>query len=128
MKEKKRQKRGTEGRVNRMGNALRDIFCPSKEQEKAFKQWIKDIEKQSLKDRKGLKLVREDNILYVSKPFKRFIGDCTFCNSFFDAGGATEGGFCVKHGIACGWGFTCKDNTNKYSIDVSRGADRYEIN
>ena len=68
--------------------------------------------------RESLNFKKHDNGLIVSDPFTGFIGDCEFCKHYDDISNLTTGGYCLLHHVNCGYGFTCKDNTSKYRIDV----------
>lgn len=106
------------GQVKKMRNKLRDIVCPNEKQREALERQAEKIIQESLINREAIRFVHKKGVLYISKPFQGFIGDCTSCKHFYDPGGITEGGDCLKHGISCGWGFTCRDNTSEYSVDI----------
>lgn len=102
-----------------MPNPLRDILLSSKnrlklECEKALPKLIE--RRNSIR----LESAHENNFLYVSRPFKEFIGDCESCSYYRDTNcGFSTGGFCYcnEKGApdTCGYGFTCPYNTSPYN-------------
>ncbi len=93
-----------------MGNALRKVFTSGITQEE-----LKQIEQLGTKLKQHrdteTRLVRYNEILYSAEPFQGFIGDCSFCSHYISPNlGFVTGGDCGLHGIACGNGFTCKNN------------------
>lgn len=102
-----------------MPNPLRDILLSSKnrlklEFEKALPELIE------IRNSIRLESAHEDNFLYASRPFGRFIGDCISCSFYEDTNvGFSEGGFCNCHEKGaprtCGRGFTCPYSTSKYN-------------
>lgn len=72
----------------------------------------------AIESRESLNFKKHDNALIISDPFTGFIGDCEFCKHYDDISNLTTGGYCLLHHVNCGYGFTCKDNTSKYRIDV----------
>ena len=95
--------------------------------DKSFKEgYITDIDallSQALEDRKKIKFKEYKKGLYVSVPFGGFIGDCETCRYYDNVSNVTIGGHCMKHNMACGYGFTCPDNTSKYAIRINNNSD-----
>lgn len=86
--------------------------------EREFREELPEL----IEKRNSIKLEREheDNFLYASRPFGRFIGDCISCSFYEDTNvGFSEGGFCNCHEKGaprtCGWGFTCPYSTSEYN-------------
>ena len=102
-----------------MPNPLRDILLSSKnrlklEFEKALPELIE------IRNSIRLESAHENNFLYVSEPFKGFIGDCEPCRYYKDTNcGFSTGGFCYcnEKGApdTCGYGFTRPYNTSPYN-------------
>ena len=89
--------------------------------DRAFKERTKIYDiliDNAIEFRELLNFKKHDNGLIVSDPFTGFIGDCEFCKHYDDISNLTTGGYCLSHHVNCGYGFTCKDNTSKYRIDV----------
>lgn len=93
--------------------------------DKSFKKRIENIGEMfdtlicnAIEHRQHLDFKKYKDGLYVSDPFTGFIGDCEFCKHYDDISNLTTGGYCLLHHINCGYGFTCKDNTSEYKIDV----------
>lgn len=89
--------------------------------DRAFKERTKIYDiliDNAIEFRESLNFKKHDNGLIVSDPFTGFIGDCEFCKHYDDISNLTTGGYCLSHHVNCGYGFTCKDNTSKYRIDV----------
>lgn len=69
----------------------------------------------------GIKLVetRHSRVLYKSKPFQAFIGDCTSCSHFEETKTHYNGlGYCKKRKVFCGEGYTCKKNDSRYKVSL----------
>ena len=103
-----------------MGVNFRKVFFPTEEERKAQEKWLDEIHRQSVEDRKNVKLIpAKDGLLYCREPFKGFLGDCDYCsNCYGNNQGVSEGGWCKLHGIGCGYGFTCKDNDSEWAIKI----------
>lgn len=89
--------------------------------DRAFKERTKIYDTlidNAIESRELLNFKKYNNGLIVSDPFTGFIGDCEFCKHYDDISNLTTGGYCLLHHVNCGYGFTCKDNTSKYRIDV----------
>lgn len=108
-----------ESELKEMPNPLREAFLNSGSKlEQEFKKALPKL----LEERNSIRLesAHEDNFLYASRPFGRFIGDCISCSFYEDTNvGFSEGGFCNCHEKGaprtCGWGFTCPYSTSKYN-------------
>ena len=108
-----------ESELKEMPNPLREVFLNSGSKlEQEFKKALPGL----LEERNSIRLesAHEDNFLYASRPFGRFIGDCISCSFYEDTNvGFSEGGFCNCHEKGaprtCGWGFTCPYSTSKYN-------------
>lgn len=89
--------------------------------DRAFKERTKIYDiliDNAIEFRESINFKKHDNGLIVSDPFTGFIGDCEFCKHYDDISNLTMGGYCLLHHVNCGYGFTCKDNTSEYKIDV----------
>ena len=108
-----------ESELKEMPNPLREAFLNSGSKlEQEFKKALPKL----LEARNSIRLesAHENNFLYVSRPFKGFIGDCESCHHYKDTNsGCSTGGFCYcdEEGTpnTCGYGFTCPYNTSKYN-------------
>ena len=90
-------------------NLLRKAFLPTPEEIQKSEKMLEEIEKQ-IPITVKLKPDPEKTILMVSEPSQLFKTDCSFCRHYHDEScGMTDGGWCTKHNIKCGWGFTCRD-------------------
>lgn len=108
-----------ESELKEMPNPLREAFLNSGSKlEQEFKKALPKL----LEARNSIRLesAHENNFLYVSRPFKGFIGDCESCHHYKDTNsGCSTGGFCYcnEKGTpnTCGYGFTCPYNTSEYN-------------
>ena len=93
-----------------MNNRFRRIFFPTEEEIKAERERLeKFVAEAKTKPKPNLIEDPTDKRLMKSEPFQHFYGDCTWCKNYVDGPGVTEGGFCEKRGLNCGWGFTCPE-------------------
>ncbi len=92
-------------------NLLRKVFLPTPEELQKSKEMLEELERQIPVT---VNLIpdtdRNRSMLMVSEPFQMFKTDCSFCDYHIDISNSmSEGGWCTKHDINCGRGFTCKD-------------------
>lgn len=101
-----------------MNNRLRKIFFPNKQEIEKFKQQLLQEQKKSIERRNKIKLIKCNNILFVSEPFNTFMGDCEQCSHYLNSPyDFVTGGDCLLHNIPCGYGHICKDNDSHYNDD-----------
>lgn len=109
-----------------MAISFRDIFGPRPVDE--MDAFVANLNAESLERRKQIRLIKEGDTesaapLYCAEPFGGFTGDCEFCGYYRASPFRfVTGGDCVKHKRACGYGFTCKDNTSGHN----NGWDEFE--
>lgn len=94
-----------------MSNKLREIFCPTpEEEEKQIKRFMELHEEYM--NRPKPHLIPDGTGLMKAEPFGPFYGDCESCKYYYDPMvGYITGGDCTLKGIACGYGFTCDSHT-----------------
>lgn len=103
-------------------NKLKELFDENSEYNKRLRIKAKEIEKNLIQKRKGIKFERsfqtkEGKWIYKNIQFGSFIGDCESCKYFEEpCYNFVTGGRCILHNIDCGYGFTCFDCTNEYGI------------
>lgn len=81
------------------------------------KEYYAEIRRKADEEKKKIKLVKDGRVLYISRPFCSFVGDCESCSKFEKSGyNFVVGGKCLLHRIETGWGFICPDNDSKENI------------
>lgn len=81
------------------------------------KEYYAEICRKAEEKKQKIKLVKDGSVLYVSRPFGQFVGDCESCSKFVRSQyNFVEGGTCSIHKIDTGYGFICPDNDSKENI------------
>ena len=100
-------------------NLLRDVFSDTSEDE--LLKLAEKIYSDCLKEREHVRLAPDKTCpgLYMrvdKKNARQFVGDCCFCSKHTPEIGIADGFWCLEHGWACGYGFTCPDNDYKENV------------
>lgn len=92
---------------------FRKTFFPTEEEIARRKQFQERIHKEQLLKRDAIKLIKDDERLYVSEPFQGFTGDCEFCSHSHPIGGLSDCCYCDLYERGGSRGFTCIKNDSK---------------
>lgn len=96
-----------------MSNLLRDIFSDAYTDR--YQKLAEELHAKAMEERKSVRLAPDREIpgLYVrvdKECAPGFAGDCCYCSTHTPEVGIVDGFWCLRHGWACGYGYTCPDN------------------